>query len=40
MPERILVADDQEEIQDLLRDMLAQRGAEVTAVGAAQRRST
>ena len=36
MPERILVADDQEEIQNLLRDMLEQRGAEVTTVGAAQ----
>ena len=36
MPERILVADDQEEIQDLLKDMLVQRGAEVTPVGTAQ----
>ncbi len=36
MPERILVADDQEEIQDLLNDMLVQRGAEVTPVGTAQ----
>lgn len=36
MPERILVADDQEEIQDLLEDMLVQRGAEVTPVGTAQ----
>ena len=36
MPERILVADDQEEIQDLLREMLLQRGAEVTSVGTAQ----
>ncbi len=35
MPERILVADDQEEIQDLLKDMLVQRGAEVTPVGTA-----
>ena len=35
MPERILVADDQEEIQDLLKDMLVQRGAEVTTVGTA-----
>lgn len=36
MPERILVADDQEEIQDLLREMLAKRRAEVTSVGTAQ----
>lgn len=36
MPERILVADDQEEIQDILKDMLVQRGAEVTPVGTAQ----
>lgn len=36
MPERILVADDQEEIQGLLREMLLQRGAEVTSVGSAQ----
>ena len=36
MPERILVADDQEEIQDLLREILVKRGAEVTPVGTAQ----
>ena len=36
MSERILVADDQEEIQDLLREMLVKRGAEVTSVGTAQ----
>lgn len=36
MPERILVADDQEEIQELLGEMLAKRGAEVTSVGTAQ----
>ncbi|MDE0297618.1 MAG: sigma-54 dependent transcriptional regulator [Candidatus Poribacteria bacterium] len=36
MAERILIADDQEEIQDLLRELLAKRGAEVTSVGTAQ----
>ena len=36
MPERILVADDQTEIQDLLTDLLVQRGAEVVTVGAAE----
>lgn len=36
MPERILVADDQEEIQDILREMLERRGAEVTSIGTAQ----
>ena len=33
MAERILVGDDQTEIQDLLTDLLAQWGAEVATVG-------
>ena len=36
MAERILVADDQTEIQDLLTDLLEQRGAEVATVGTAE----
>lgn len=36
MPERILVADDQTAMQDLLTDLLEQRGAEAIAVGAAE----
>ncbi len=36
MPERILVADDQAAMQDLLTDLLEQRGAEAVAVGTAE----
>ena len=36
MPERILVADDQKEMQTLLVDLLQKRGAEAIAVGAAE----
>ncbi|MCZ6680442.1 MAG: sigma-54 dependent transcriptional regulator [Candidatus Poribacteria bacterium] len=36
MPERILVADDQTVMQDLLTDLLEQRGAEAVAVGTAE----
>ena len=36
MPERILVADDQTAMQDLLTDLLERRGAEAVAVGTAE----
>lgn len=36
MPERILIADDQKAMQDLLTDLLKQRGAEAVAVGTAE----
>ena len=36
MPERILIADDQKSMQDLLTDLLKQRGAEAVAVGTAE----
>ena len=36
MPEHILIADDQKSMQDLLTDLLKQRGAEAVAVGTAE----